>query len=289
MHRSLASRLVKLTLGALALISLSACESATARADAEARDRWTRSYPAAPGLQLELVNTNGAIRAEASDGASLELVAERSANAATDAKARALLADTEMREDVDGQRVRVEVISPATLGGADIEVSWTVRVPKGVSVDLETANGRIALAGLSDGVRAETVNGAIVGVALTTGRVSAETVNGAIELELATPPADDGRIALESVNGAVSLALPAESRASVSAEVVNGAIDAHELVLEMTDESSRTELVGTLNGGGARVTLETVNGAARITRSRAAEGSAPAPAREPERGEAAGA
>jgi hypothetical protein len=276
MHRP---RSAWLTASAFASLSLLAAPACYAQKRATAQDTWVRSYAIPAGARFELVNVNGAIRAESSDAEGLELIGKRSVRAATESKAQASLAQLEMREDVGEHGARVEVIPPESFGGADVEVRWTVRVPKGVAVDLRTENGPIALAGLTGEVRAATVNGAIRGEALGASAISAETVNGEVELELTTPLPGDGRIALESVNGGVALALPAESRASVSAEVVNGGIDTNGLELAAKGERSRTELEGTLNGGGAEVTLETVNGGVRLSRSRAAEGP-PAPTRD---------
>jgi hypothetical protein len=71
------------------------------------------------------------------------------------------------------------------------------------------------------------------------------------------------------VNGGVDLALPAESRARILARVTNGGISTGDLGLEPTGEQTRRRVEGTLNGGGASVTVETTNGGVRLTRSAA--------------------
>ena len=75
------------------------------------------------------------------------------------------------------------------------------------------------------------------------------------------------------MNGGAELSLPAESKATISARAVNGGVRC-DLDLQKTgEEDSRRRLDGTLNGGGARVSVQTVNGGVRISRSGAAKSS----------------
>ena len=68
-------------------------------ASGRAQDEWTRSYQIDPGGQLEIINVNGRITAEAGDGPEVEVKAERVARATTDEAARELLAKLDMREE----------------------------------------------------------------------------------------------------------------------------------------------------------------------------------------------
>lgn len=236
-------------------------------ATGRAHDTWTRSYVLSPGGRLELINVNGRIDAEPASGDAVELVGERTAKAGSDDAARDLLGKVEMREEVGERGARVEVRAPRTFGVSNVEVRWTVRVPKGTTVDLRTVNGRVALVGLEGEVHAKTVNGGVEGKRLSVISLDASTVNGGVDIDLATPVAGEARVALEAVNGGVSLALPGDSRASVTARVTNGGIRTTDLELQLTGEQSRRRLEGTLNGGGALVTLETTNGGVRLSKS----------------------
>jgi hypothetical protein len=242
-------------------------------ARASAQDTWTRTYALAPGGRLELINVNGRIDAEPASGGSLELVATRSTKGSDDEAAKANLAKVELREEVGEARVRVEVRVPRFTGMSGHEVKWTIKVPKGVHVDLRNVNGSVHVTGLDGEVLAKTTNGGVRGRALASTLVNASTVNGGIDVELGTPLPADGRIDLESVNGGAELSLPAESKATISARAVNGGVRC-DLDLQKTgEEDSRRRLEGTLNGGGARVSVQTVNGGVRISRSGAAKSS----------------
>jgi hypothetical protein len=232
---------------------------------AQARDEWTRSYKVAPGARLEIINVNGKITADASDGDSIEIKAERTAKATTDEAARDILSKIEMREEAGDARVRIEV-RPPRMRGSGHEIKWTIKVPKGVAVDLRTTNGGVVMNGLRGDVRARSTNGGIKGYGIAATNVDASVTNGGVEIELANAPSS-GSIELESVNGGVSLRLPSESKADVTARCVNGGISVDGLALEIIGEQTRRKVEGKLNGGGARVNLETTNGGVRISRA----------------------
>jgi hypothetical protein len=261
------------TLAAILFISsgLAACDLAVdghggldfGLAAGRAQDEWTRTYKVSAGSRLELINVNGRISAEPTDGTAIEVRAERSAKATSDEAAKEFLKSIEMREEVGTDRVRVEVRPPRVSGPSGHEFTWTIKVPHGVHVDLRTVNGGVHVKGLDAEVRARSTNGGITGTALTSTPVDAAVTNGGVEIELARP-VSSGSFELEAVNGGVSLNLPANSKADIAGRCVNGGISTTGLSLETVGEQSRRRLEATLNGGGARISLETVNGGVRI-------------------------
>lgn len=234
-------------------------------ASGRAQDTWTRSYSLEGSGRLELINVNGRIIAEPSSGAAVELSAERIAKASSDDAAKDLLGKVEMREEVGPSQARIEVRAPRSFGRGGVEVRWTLKVPRGTAVDLRNTNGKVELNGLSGEVRARTVNGGVEGRDLVVQALDASTVNGGVEVELAAALDGGGKVSLESVNGGVRLALPGDSRASVVARVTNGGIHTGSLPFEVIGETTRRRFEGTLNGGGASVTLETTNGGIRLS------------------------
>lgn len=234
----------------------------------KASDEWTRTYKVAPGGRLEIINVNGRITAEVADGDAVEVHAERIAKATSDEAAKELLGKIEMREEVSDTRARVEVRAPRSSGPSGHEIKWVVKVPRGVAVDLRTVNGAVKMTGLDGEIRARTSNGGITGVALAATSVDAAVTNGGVEIELAKA-VSSGTFDLEAVNGGVSIQLPADTKADISGRCVNGGITTADLPLEVVGEQSRRRLEGKLNGGGANISLETVNGGVRISRAAA--------------------
>ena len=267
-------RLVRISTIVLVAIGLSACDIAVDGhgglnfdvAAGKAQDEWSRTYTLAAGGRFELINVNGKITAEASDGSAIEVKAERSAKSSSDDAARELLGRIEMREEVGEGRVRVEVRPPRFSGMSGHEIKWTVKVPRGRAVDLRTVNGGVRLVGLDGDIRARSTNGGISGAGLQPTLLDAAVTNGGVDIELGRA-ITEGTYELEAVNGGVSLSLPSDSKADITGRCVNGAISVVDLPIEVQGEQSRKRLDGQLNGGGAKITLETVNGGVRIGKS----------------------
>ena len=94
--------------------------------------------------------------------------------------------------------------------------------------------------------------------------MDAAVTNGGVEINLASAPSS-GTIELESVNGGVTLSLPPTAKADIAARCVNGGISIDGVEVEVVGEQTRRRLDGKINGGGgARISMETVNGGVKI-------------------------
>jgi hypothetical protein len=232
-------------------------------ASGRAQDEWVRSYDIDKGGELAIVNVNGRITAETSEGSTVEVRAERIVRASTDEAAKELLAKLDMHEEVSDTSVRVEVRAPRRSGFGGHELRWTIKVPRGVNVDLRTVNGGVRITGLDGQIHARSTNGGVVGRALAPAALDASVTNGGVDVELASLPAT-GTFDMSSVNGGVSLKVPADARADVTARCTNGGISVSGLELQPNGDQSRRRVAGRLNGGGATVNLETTNGGVKI-------------------------
>ena len=241
--------------------------------NASATEEWTRSYPLAAGGELSIENGNGRIEIEPSDGATVDVRAEKIAKAATDAGARELLPRITINDDARADRVSITTGKMSgVMIGAGFEVRYHVRAPKTAALKIRQSNGSITITGWSGDVSAHGTNGAVIGKGLS-GGVDASAVNGAVNVDMASVGAH--AISLQTTNGGVTLAVPDEAKADVDATVTNGGISVNGVKLEVT-EQSRRRLQGKMNGGGTAVELKTVNGGVRL-RSRASADEADRP------------
>ena len=259
-------------------LSVAACDVKTSAngnfsfdiATGKATDTWSRTYKVPSTGRFELINVNGRITAEPADGAEVIVEGRRTAKARSDEAAKELLAKLEIREEVGESTVRVESRPPRLSGFSGHEIEWTIKVPKGVVLDLRTTNGGVRLNDLSNDIHARTTNGGVKGVKITPGVIEASAVNGGVEFELASPLDATDSVEMETVNGGVELALPSESKATIAARCVNGGVHVDGLEIAREDQSSDFErkrrLTGTMNGGGAKVTMSTTNGGVRLSR-----------------------
>ena len=239
----------------------------------KAEDTWSRTYKVADRGRFELINVNGRITAEPAAGADVIVEGHRVAKATSDDAAKDLLAKLEIREEVGESTVRVESRPPRFNGGFNgIQIEWTVKVPKGVVLDLRTVNGGVRLNGLTNEVHAKTTNGGVQGDKLDASVLEATAVNGGINIDLAQPLESSDSIEMETVNGGVMLSLPNESKATIEARCVNGGVRVGELDIKRddlggSDFEKKRRLSGTMNGGGASVKLNTTNGGIHVART----------------------
>jgi hypothetical protein len=239
-------------------------------AQGKATDTWSRTYKVEAEGRFELININGRITAEPTDGNEVIVEGRRTAKGRSDEVAKENLAKLEIREEVGPAHVRIESRAPRMSGLGGHEIQWTVKVPRGLTVDLRTVNGGVRIDGLSGEIHARTTNGGVKGQNLIPETIEASSVNGGVEIELGAPLDSTDSIELTTVNGGVSLAMPSESKATVTARAVNGGVRVNDLDLKQDEDASQSErkrrLSGTLNGGGAKVNMSTTNGGVRLSR-----------------------
>jgi hypothetical protein len=231
-------------------------------ASGKATDEWRRTYTLPASGRLEITNMNGAISATPAEGGAVEVRAERIAKASSDEAAQEFLKKIQIVETATADHVRIETKAPkGSFGRGGHEVRYFVKVPRGLSMNFETVNGGVRLENIDGQIVASTTNGGVRGSGLK-GSVKASTTNGGVEIEMASLNAN---VELETTNGGIRLRLPRDAKATIDAHCVNGGISMAEgwNGLEQT-EKSRREFRGTLNGGGATVSVETVNGGIRI-------------------------
>ena len=241
-------------------------------ASGKATDTWSRTYTVPAGGRFELINVNGRITAESTDGKEVIVEGKRTAKGRSDEIAKENLAKMEIREEVGGSTVRVESRPPRMSGFGGHEIEWTVRVPKGLTVDLRTVNGGVRMNGLSGEIHAKTTNGGIKGVGLVVDSVEASVVNGGVDMQFAAPLDSTDTVELTTVNGGVTIELPSESKATIAARAVNGGVRVSDELKATQEEESpeferRRRFNGTMNGGGARVNVSVTNGGVRISRA----------------------
>jgi hypothetical protein len=260
-------------------LSVAACDVRTSAdgdfsfdiASGKAEDTWSRTYKVPASGRFELINVNGKITAEPTDGAEVVVEGRRIAKARSDEGARELLAKLEIREEVGESTVRVESRPPRLSGFSNHQIEWTIKVPKGIVVDFRTVNGGVRLNGLANEIHAKTTNGGVKGVNIVPSVIEASAVNGGIEFELGAPLDGTDSIEMETVNGGVELALPSESKATIAARCVNGGVRVTDLDIAKDEQNNdferRRRLNGTMNGGGAKVNMSTTNGGVRLSRT----------------------
>jgi DUF4097 and DUF4098 domain-containing protein YvlB len=228
--------------------------------DVEASDTWTRTYPISATGSLSITNSNGRIDVTGTDGTEIEISAERIVRAGSEEAVNEQLKVFEMNEEVTPDRISIDSSNRGIPLNTHRRVNYTVRVPRGITVRLQSSNGDLSAEALTGSFIARTSNGRIRGTELA-GPTQATTLNGIVELTMAAIA--EGGVTAETSNGRVTVALPRDAHARISARVANGSISHDGLDLQII-ESSRRRLDSRLGDGGPEVRAETSNGTVRL-------------------------
>ena len=189
--------------------------------DGVARESFFYDVNVAGQTRLRFEGINGEVTVTGVDGqASVTIEGERRVESDSSSDAEAHLRELEVRVDELGNEISVETIQPKDSHGRNYIVDYQISVPKDMEVMLSHINGNIYMHDLS-------------------GSNSVDLVNGKIEGRLSLPP--DGLIDISTVNGTLELDIPKNTSARVSASVVNGSINMHNLSLH-NSSSTKTSM-----------------------------------------------
>jgi hypothetical protein len=233
--------------------------------------RWQGAVSA--GNWVKVQNINGDVEVMSSSGSQVEITAIK------------------RHRDGEGDEVRIEVMrygtndgnvfvcaiwedatcdpergyqSPKRRGRRDrdyTEVEFTVRVPRGVNVDVGTVNGSVDVRGATGEVHAASVNGGVDAIS-EGGPVSASTVNGSIRASMRE--LGSGELEFSTVNGSITVELPSDLNADLRMNTVNGTLSSPDYPLTVTGRFNPRSMRATIGRGGTPISFSTVNGNVEI-------------------------
>jgi DUF4097 and DUF4098 domain-containing protein YvlB len=231
-------------------------------ADVKETEEFT--FNLSPGGRISLDNINGDIAISGGIHGQVHVIARKKAGT------QEYMDGLEIVIKTDDDHISIETRHPKSSGfkwgrGNDSSgsVSYELTVPANVNLDaIETVNGDVNIRGVEGTVNAETVNGDVE-VAGLVADAGLETVNGSIEASF-DRLGDGQRVSADTVNGKIVIRLPGDASARVNAETVNGGIDADDFGLEPEKGFVGRDLNGDIGSGGAKLSLDTVNGSIRV-------------------------
>ena len=218
---------------------------------------FSETYPLETGGSVELSNINGDVKITGWDRSEVQVEA-----IITSGSGRAV---DEVEIDVDATRGRISIETEYPNNRSwrhrAAEVEYILKVPRTARLDeISLVNGSLELESVAGEVEASLVNGNLDARGLT-GNAELATVNGSIDAYFSSL---DRNVDIESVNGSIDVYLPVGIDADVDASTVHGRIR-NDFGLEV-DKSGFVgqELRGRIGAGGARLSLENVNGSIEI-------------------------
>ncbi len=205
-------------------------------------------YPAAGLEVLQVENQNGAVTVTGWDRDEVQVRALNGRNVEN------------ISVENTGDRMTVRTIAGGATGLFGVRAEYEIRVPRALArLELATDNGRIGVIDSDGIIAADTSNGAI-SLSGTRTLERLVTSNGRIDAEI-RELGTDARVSTS--NGAIGLLLAPTLNATIEASTSNSQVTVSGLALNLT-ASSPGEVRGTLGAGGARLVIETSNGAITI-------------------------
>jgi putative adhesin len=289
----LRNRLVGAGLAVLLGAAATALPGAARPAGAEEIRRvGERLIPFAPGGEISIDDKNGRLVVEAWARHEVRVQVTRVVRAGDREKAEGLMKDLQTEIEVHSDRIDIQSQFPRrqeTLGLWDIlgrkvaalQINYYVQVPEESNLVLRTSNGEVRVSATSGSVEARTTNGDIVvenvkgDVDLLTtngevrvndlaGAVVAHTTNGSIVAEMRKLP-PRGSVELGTTNGNVEAYFANDLRATLTAATTNGQVSIGFPIVREGVMTSKT-IRGTIQGGGAKISLGTTNGNVEVRR-----------------------
>lgn len=278
-------------LALIAVMTVSLSSVAVAQDLGRNADTWTWQGRIDSGKWFRLSSINGPVSIEASKDNMVHVRAEKILNRGnvTDVAFQVIQSDGDIRVcalwrqdtcDEDGLHSRS---NNRNDDRRNVEVRFTVSVPRGVRVSAGTVNGEMRVRNVTSEVRASTVNGRVevrnvggqvrantvngaVAVSTSNGPVSASTVNGSIDVSMSSI-ARDGDLKFSTVNGNVIVEMPSSINADVSVGTVHGSISS-EYPVQISGKFGPRRAEGRIGQGGRRLDVSTVNGRVELKKAR---------------------
>jgi|SRR5579859_1452935 len=225
----------------------------------------TMGWSASPGSSLDVdASPNGGVSVTGWDRDSVDVVVRVQTQADDDAAARQIA--QQVRAVRDGNRLGAE--GPSSRRHQGWSVSFVIRAPRRVNLDLNTLNGPLAARDVTGTLRLTAINGPLDLDGLG-GDVHAHAQNGPLTVSLQGSRWDGAGLDAETQNGPLTVNVPEGYNAAFETGTINGPmeIDFPVTVQGRIGAGARRHLTTTLGSGGPPVRVVTTNGPAVIRKS----------------------
>lgn len=231
----------------------------------DSRDHWCEvrslTVPASSSLEVD-ASPNGGIDVEAWDRDEIEIQAKVETRTRRSGEARALADEIE----VVVKRGRIDTEGPRSNGRGDgWSVSYRLKVPRRMNLELRSVNGGIALEDVSGEIDLETTNGGL-SLRRVGGDVRGRSTNGGIVARLDGARWEGAGLDLQTTNGGVVLELPAGYSAHLETGTHHGGYEI-DFPVTVQGRLDARRLSVDLGDGGPTIRVMTTNGGVTVHRS----------------------
>lgn len=237
------------------------------------RKEFEKSYPVKSGGQVVLSNVNGEVQVLSWEKPEVKIQAKIKVTGASQRELEEFIKHVEIKVDQGNNYLKIASKYPERGDGSglfdwlfgdrkpEVNIDYLLNIPKKTDLEIKTVNGNIVVQTIDGNINLKSTNGRIDAEDLR-GSIEARTVNGTIGIDVLDLSASES-ISFSTVNGSIDLRLPAEIKATVDASCVNGDIET-DFPLTISGKYVGKKVQGEINGGGAAISLKTVNGSIQL-------------------------
>ena len=225
----------------------------------------TMGWRSAAGQSLTVdASPNGGVSVIGWDRDSVDVLVKVQTQAGDDAEARELAG--QLRVINESGHLRVD--GPSSRRYASWSVSFEIRAPRRVDVDLSTENGPLEIADITGRLRLDARNGPL-SLESVGGDVQARAQNGPLRVTLSGTRWEGQGLDAETQNGPLELVVPEGYNAQLETGTINGPLDIGFpiTVQGRIGAGSRRRIQTTLGSGGTLIRAVTTNGPAVLRKS----------------------
>lgn len=305
MKRVLRSQLVVALVAAVVVLVFGGSPATAATVQQQREER--RTFAGREGMEVDLENLAGRVTVEGTDGSDIEIVATIHAADGDRADAQTLLGllDIEFEERGDEIRVwadypverfdkyrypqrgrgnyntqttyddeRVRVTSRDDDDAVTLYVDFVIRIPAGVSADIENNVGDISASGMRGDFRGDTGSGNVTATGIT-GDVDAGTGSGNVEVDRVTGEVTagtgSGNVEITNVTGDVSadtgsgnITLADVQAGNINVDTGSGNIGLQRVTGNINADTGSGDIIGREITSGASISADTGSGDVRF-------------------------
>ena len=257
----------------------------------EYKDTFSKTVRLGRNGRLELDNLSGDVEVTGVGGDDVKITATKITHSASESTARAALAATQI--DVNERPGVVTISSQPTRGRFNgVEVNYVITVPAGTALTLKTVSGDMTLKSVSGDVRLRALSGDLVLRDAKPTDVEIESVSGDITLEQVETDrmqvnsisgdivfkgslSKNGRYELKTNSGDIQVVTDKNASFDVEAGTFSGDVTC-DFAMKLRGAASsfapgpkgprRNDIRGTVNDGGAQLSLHAFSGDIQITK-----------------------
>lgn len=266
------------------------------RDDFRERDEFNQTYQLSPGARVEVSSIRGPVEIVNGDGPTAEVQIIRSARTRADLEYHKI----EVRQTGDSLVVRG--VEPEQRRGQNVQVDHHVRLklPRRIDLSISSVSGSIKVGDVDGPTHVSSISGSAdignvggklevgsISGSLEVGNVGADArvnsisgdvslgqVNGSLDVSSVSGGLNTTLVSLSpqgihirSVSGSIEIKFKSDVNADFSAEHINGQVylDVPNVTRDSEEKSSNVR--ARIGGGGTPITISSVSGNIRLTRS----------------------